>query len=385
MDITGLLQVLLALLVGGGCVYTLFAIFAVYDFFTKHNEDRAALPSFPVSVLKPLKGKDPELRENIVSFCSQDYPDYEVLLGVTDPDDEAQPVAEEIAATQKKGKVRVVISRDRHGANLKVSNVHGLAGAARHPLLAISDSDMRVEKDYLATIVREFLSHKNAGLVTCLYKISAPQSLGAALESLSLALDFAPSVLVARRLEGVTFGLGASLLVSKKALDEIGGFSAMADYLADDYQLGNRIWKKGYRIILSRYVLEDVVGKISVTGHILHQLRWARTYRASRPKGYLGYGITHVVPLSLLFLMLHGPTASSLSLVGAVLTLRFLLAFAIYRTVVRRKEWLKWLAILPLRDVTSFLIWCWSFSGRQVYWRGRYFRVLKGGKIVSEG
>jgi ceramide glucosyltransferase len=385
VDITGLLQLLLALLVAGGCIYTVFAIFAVHEFFTKRNGDKAAIPSVPVSVLKPLKGKDPALRENILRFCSQDYPDYEVLLGVTEPDDEALPVAEEIAASQKKGKVRVIVSTDRPGPNLKVSNMQGLEKAAMHPLLAVSDSDMRVDKDYLATIVREFLRHENTGLVTCLYKIPAPESLGAALESLAVALDFIPSVLVARRLEGVTFGLGASLLVSKKTIDEMGGFSDVADYLADDYQVGNRIWKKGYRIVLSQYVLEDVVGKMSVSGHMLHQLRWARTYRASRPKGYLGYGITHVLPLSLLFLVLHGPAVSSLSLVGAVLLLRFLLAFAIYGKVIRNKEWLKWLAIVPLRDVASFLIWCWSFSGRKVYWRGRYFKVLKGGKIASEG
>jgi ceramide glucosyltransferase len=375
----------LALLVGGGCIYTLFAIFAVYDFFTRENEDNEEIPSFPVSVLKPLKGKDPELRENILSFCSQDYPDYEVLLGFTDPDDEALTVAEEIAASQKKGKVRVIISSDRPGANRKVSNIQGLAEAARHPMLALSDSDMRVDKHYLRTIVREFLNHENTGLVTCLYKIAVPESLGAALESLSLAVDFIPSVLVARRLEGVTFGLGASLLVSKKALDDMGGFSVLADYLADDYQLGNRICKEGYRIVLSRYVIEDVVGKLSVTGHVLHQLRWARTYRVSRPKGYMGYGITHVLPLSLLFLLLHGPAAFSLTLVGAVLALRCLLAFLMYRKVLRRRKWLKWLPLLPLRDVSSFLIWCWSFSGRRVYWRGRYFRVLRGGKIVSDG
>ncbi|HUH65268.1 MAG TPA: glycosyltransferase, partial [Syntrophales bacterium] len=196
-------------------------------------------------------------------------------------------------------------------------------------------------------------------------------------------LDFIPSVLVARRLEGVTFGLGASILVSKKALDEIGGLSVIADYLADDYQIGNRIWKKGYKIILSRYVLEDVVGNMSLTGHLVHQLRWARTYRASRPKGYLGYGITHVLPSALVFLAWYGPTVSSLALVGGVLFLRSLLAFIIYKKVIAEKKWLRWLILLPIKDMLSFFIWCWSFLGRKVYWRGRYYRLLKGGKIVS--
>jgi ceramide glucosyltransferase len=364
-------------------MYTLFAIYASHEFFTGENGDNKEKRSCPVSLLKPLKGKDPGLRDNILSFCSQDYPEYEVLLGFTDPADEAIPLAEEIAASQKKGKVRVIIRSDLPGVNRKVPNIQGLTEAATHPLLAVSDSDMRVDKDYLKTVVREFLDKEDTGLVTCLYKITAPESLGAALESLSQALDFIPSVLVARRLEGVTFGLGASLLLSRKALDEIGGFSSVADYLADDYQIGNRIWKKGHKIILSHYVLEDVVGKMSVKRHILHQLRWARTYRASRPKGYLGYGITHVLPLSLLFLILHGPAVSALALVGAVLVLRLFLGFIIYRKVIGHRKWLKWLPLLPFRDVASFLIWCWSFSGRKVSWRGRCFRVLRGGKIVA--
>lgn len=380
-----LLQIVLIPLVLGGCIYTLFSIFCVSEFFGPKQRDTAEMAPLPVSILKPLKGKDPELKENILSFCTQDYPEYEVLLGFTDPEDEAITEAEEIASSRKNRNVRIVISQNRPGVNQKVSNMQGLVEAARYPLVALSDSDMRVDKYYLAKIVEEFLSHENIGLVTSLYKISSPRSLGAALESLSLALDFIPSVLVARRLEGVTFGLGASMLVSKEALDEMGGFPVISDYLADDYQIGYRIWEKGYKIILSRYVLEDVVGNMTMTGLLVHQLRWARTYRASRPKGYLGYGITHVLPLSLIFLFFHGPTVSSLSLVGSVLALRMLLAFIIYKKVIGRRKWLRWLVLLPIKDFLSFLIWCWSFLGRKVYWRGKYYRILKGGKIVPDG
>jgi ceramide glucosyltransferase len=380
---TELLHIVLIVLVVTGCMYTLLSIFCVSEFFKPKNRDTSEISLIPVSVLKPLKGRDPDFKENILSFCGQEYPEYEVLLGFTDPEDEAIAEAEEIVSSQKNHKVRIVISQSRPGVNQKVSNMQGLVEAARYPLVALSDSDMRVDKDFLGKIVRDFLSHENVGLVTSLYKISSPRSLGAALESLSLLLDFIPSVLVARRLEGMTFGLGASILVSKKALDEIGGLSVIADYLADDYQIGNRIWKKGHKIILSRYVLEDVVGNMSLTGHLVHQLRWARTYRASRPKGYLGYGITHVLTFALVFLAWYGPTVYSLALVGGVLFLRSLLAFVIYKKVIAEKKWLRWLVLLPIKDMLSFFIWCWSFLGRKVYWRGRYYRLLKGGKIVS--
>jgi hypothetical protein len=144
---------------------------------------------------------------------------------------------------------------------------------------------------------------------------------GAILESLTIAVDLVPSVLVARFLEGITFGLGPSMLLSRKALEEIGGFSAVADYLAEDYQIGNLLWKKGYRNILSSHVIENVVGRMSIPDYVLHQLRWARTYKACRPKGFLGYGITHILPFSLLLLLLPGnrrdhpfPSRRSLSL-----------------------------------------------------------------------
>ncbi len=372
------------LFVAGGCVYTLLALFCVLEFFRTTCRATSEVSPAPVSILKPIKGRDPELKENILSFCDQDYPDYEILLGFTDQADDALPIAEEIVSSRKDGRVRIVISRNLPGVNLKVANMQGLLEAARHPLVAVSDSDMRVGKGYLRKIVGEMSSRENVGVVTSLYSIPSPRSLGAVLESLSVALDFIPSVLVARKLEGVTFGLGASLLVPKKALDDIGGFSTVSDYLADDYQIGNRIWAKGYHIVLSKYVIEDIVGDMSVAGHLLHQLRWARTYRASRPKGYLGYGITHVFPMSLALLVLH-PSFSSFAIVAVSLLLRTIVAVAVYKRVIRKPAWLRWLCLLPIRDVLSFLIWCWSFTGKKVYWRGKFYRIVNGGKIVEDG
>lgn len=377
------------MLVASSAIYSIFALYCIIDFFRPEKKELREIPDMPISILKPLSGKDPELHENIRSFCSQDYPEYEVLLGVSDLGDAALTVVGapgEVtdfgrSALQRRPVVKVIVSEKSLGTNRKVSNLHGLAEAAAYPLLAISDSDMRVDASYLKHIAGEYFSTKDTGLVTSLYKISNPLSAGAAFESLAMALDLIPSVLVARRLEGVTFGLGASMLLSREALYAIGGFTAIADYLADDYQIGNRLWEKGYTIILSRYVLEDMAGPMSIAAHLKHQIRWARTYRACRPGGFSGYGITYIFPISCLLYIQQGPTILSLTALCTALGLRLLTAFVIFRRVIFSRKWLRWLIILPLKDILGFSIWILSFFGSAVSWRGSRYEILKGGKI----
>ena len=378
------ITIIVTLLILSGALYSLVSLLCSVEFFRQKRQGGQETPTLPVSIIKPLKGADPGLRENLQSFCSQDYPDYEILLGFVDPNDDAITLAKEVAASRRDCDIRTVINQSDQGANPKVSNLKGLIRAARYPMVAISDGDMRVTPSYLKSIVREYQSGEKVGLVTSLYTIPNPASLGAALESLSIALDFIPSVLVAKRLEGVTFGLGASMLLSKEALEEIGGLSSIADYLADDYQIGNKLWKKGYTIVLSDYVMEDVVGRMSLTDYLTHQIRWARTYRACRPKGFLGYGITHMLPYSVFLLMLQSPTLFSLSILCGVLALRLCIAIVLYRKAIRTKKWLRWLVLIPVKDLLSFGIWLWSFSGRKVFWRGRCFEITKGGRIKEQ-
>jgi len=378
IDSIGAILILLILCAGG---YHLFSLYCVWKFFRKEGSQMSLPPHIPVSIIKPLKGIEPGLGGNLMSFCEQDYPEYEVLLGFSDSADEAIPRVNGMVATLADCNVRTVIGTGRPGVNRKVANLEGLAESARHPMIAISDSDMRVDRSYLGRCMEEYFSARNVGLVTSLYKISKPESVGAALESLTIALDFIPSVLVARRLEGVTFGLGASLVISKKALEEIGGFAAIGDYLADDYQLGNRLWKRGYSIVLSRYVIENVAGPMSIGDYWRHQLRWARTYRASRPKGFAGYGITHMVPFSLLLVIADGPTALSLSVLGAAVLVRYSLAYVLQRKVIHSRQWLKWLVLVPIKDILGFGIWIWSFTSRKVRWRGNEYLILKDGKL----
>jgi ceramide glucosyltransferase len=379
-----ILSLLLALLVIAGSAYSLLSLFCVLAFFRKgEGEKRPSLgDDLPgVSILKPIKGIDPSCAENLASFCAQDYPRYEVLFGFRETDDPAIPLVRSMVDAAACD-ARIIVKREGAGSNEKVLNLAALAAASQYPILALSDSDMVADRDYLGRIVAEFRGGAHTGIVTSLYKISNPSSLGSALESLAIALDFIPSVLVARRLEGITFGLGASILVSKKALTDIGGLETVADYLADDYQLGFRLWRKGYRNILSRHVIENRVGPMTIAAHLVHQLRWARTYRASRPKGFIGYGVTHILPFALLLVCI-APTPASACLLGVVLALRYALALVVQRKVIAAAEWRKWLLLLPLRDIIALFIWLLSFAGSTVTWRGRAYRIIGGGRMVK--
>ena len=380
-----ILSILFLSLIILACLYNIFSLLCVVDFFRGNGRDesdpgwKAEFPA--VSVLKAIKGLDPRCAENLSGFCVQDYPHYEVLFGFRDHDDPAIPVAGAIAASASCS-ARVVIEESGSGTNQKVLNLKTLADSSRYPLLALSDSDMAVDTYYLRRIVSEFRNGGKTGIVTSLYKISRPSSVGSALESLNIALDFIPSVLVARRLEGVTFGLGASILVSREALREIGGFESIADFLADDYQIGYRLSRKGYKNIISRYVIENRVGSVSVTDHLVHQLRWARTYRASRPWGFLGYGITHAFAFAVLFFCLEPGLVSALT-AGSVLCVRYALALTVYRKVICTREWLRFLILLPLKDVLSFVVWLWSFAGAKVSWRGTSYRITPDGRMAK--
>ncbi len=377
-------SVLFVLAAGGG-FYTLFSLFCVIRAGTNHKPALSSPSSLgqglpPVSILKPLRGADYGLKENLASFCRQDYPGYEVLLGLRSEEDGAYGIAREIERMFPE-KVRVVAGYEDLGANGKVSNLYRLSQSARHDLLAISDSDMKVDGGYLKTIVSEYIENENTGLVTSLYRISKPVSAGAAFESLSIALDFIPSVFVARVVErGINFGLGASMLFSRERFQETGGFRAIADYLADDYQVGHRLSAKGYKVVLSRYVMEDMEGPMRFWDYIRHQLRWARTYRVSRPKGYVGYGITHFFAYCL-FLSFFWPGALAFSALALAFFLRVLGGIAVNRRFIGRAGWSLWLFLLPVKDLLSFAIWLFSFAGRKVGWRGDVYLVTGTGEL----
>jgi ceramide glucosyltransferase len=336
------------------------------------------LPS--VSILKPLKGTDPEMYENFRSHCLQDYSDYEIIFGISDPDDPAVDLVERLKEEFPQHNIRLVHCPTSLGANTKVSNLSQMLAHARHEYIVVNDSDIRVPSDYLSRVVGP-LADPKVGMVTCLYRGVAASTLGSRLESLGISTDFCAGVLVARQLEGIKFGLGSTLAFRRETLQAIGGFEVLADYLADDYQLGYRIAALGLKIELSGVVVESFLPQYTIRGFIDHQLRWARTVRDSRYWGYLGLGATFGLFWAILAVILAHGASWAWVLLTATVAMRLAVGLGVGQGILHDIQVLQLLAWLPLRDALAFLVWVGSFAGHTVIWRGTSY-TLKRGKLA---
>jgi ceramide glucosyltransferase len=335
----------------------------------------AMLP--PISVLKPLKGIDPEMYQSLRTHCLQDYPAYEIICGVSDDRDPAIALVERLKNEFSQLDIRLLICRERLGANVKVSNLAQMARAARHEILIVNDGDIRVPPDYLRRVTSPLVDPE-IGMVTCLYRgVSAP-TLGSRLESLGIATDFCPGVLVARQIEGVEFGLGSTMALRRRDLAAIGGFESFADYLADDYELGNRISRLGLRVNLSEAVVETFLPSYSLAQYFRHQLRWGRTVRDSRFGGYLGLGLTFGLPWALLALILSRGAAWAWLLLVAVTIARTAVAVLVGKRVLRDEQVVPSLLLIPVRDCIALFVWFASFTGHTIAWSGESFKLEKG-------
>lgn len=339
----------------------------------------APLP--PLSILKPLKGTDPEMYESFRSQCLQDYPKYEIIFGVSEPEDPAIALVERLKSEFPECAIRLVICRENLGANTKVSNLIQMLRAARYDHLIVSDSDIRVPPDYLQRVAAP-LADPKVGLVTCLYRGVAGSSVWSRLESLAISTDFCPGVLVARQIEGVKFGLGATMAFRRRDLQAIGGFEALADYLADDYQLGQRISALGLRVEIPDVVVETFLPRYTFRGFFSHQLRWARTIRDSRFSGYVGMGITYGLAWAVVTLILAAGAAWAWGLLAVTAAMRVAVALSVGKGVLEDRNVARWLLLLPLRDVVAVIVWLVSFAGHTVTWRGERFR-LRDGKLIG--
>jgi ceramide glucosyltransferase len=329
----------------------------------------------PVSILKPLKGTDPEMYESFRSHCQQDYPQYEILFGVSESTDPAAALVERLQREFPRQPIRLVLCEKDLGVNGKVSSLVQLAAEAKYGILLVNDSDIRVSPDYLRTVIAE-LHSPNAGLVTCLYRGVPAKTLASRLESLGISTDFVPGVLAAKQIEGgLHFGLGSTLAFRRKDLEAIGGFEAIVDYLADDYELGKRIAEQGLKVVLSNSVVETFLPAYGFSGFFSHQLRWARTIRVSRPGGYAGLLLTYTLPWATLCLLLaHGATWAW-GLLATALLLRITMAWASAISVLKDEEAVRWLWLLPLRDFLAPLVWIAGIFGRKIVWRGEEFEL----------
>ena len=380
-----------------GMGYFLAALVAARVFLASR---RAPLATFTpgVSILKSLKGLDPEMLAAFRSHCRQTYAgEFEMLFGVSSPDDPAVAAVEQLQREFPERSIRLIECPLRLGTNGKVSTLAQLVPQARYDILLVNDSDITVGPRYLERVTAQFATDglrdgKNAdgksapvGLVTALYRGRSHGTLASRLESLGIAADFMPSVLLSRMIEGgLNYGLGSTLAVRREALDKIGGFSALVDHLADDYELGARVAKAGYRVALSADVVETSVPAYDWQGFVDHQLRWFRTVRDARPWGYAGLVFTHGLAWAMLNLVASGLSPVSVWLLVLSFFLRLTLAMTVGAEVLADHEVLPNLWLLPLRDAVAMGLWAAGFAGNTIVWRGERFTV-SGGLLRKAG
>jgi len=335
----------------------------------------------PISILKPLRGMDPDIDVALRSHCQQDYPDYEIIFGVSDPDDPAIAEVERLTEEYPSHPIKLVVCDRVLGGNMKMSTLAQMLPYARYEHLLVNDSDIRVEPDYLRRIVAP-LADPHSGLVTTLYRGIPDDTLPSRLEALGISTDFCGGVLSAIELEGGPhFGLGSTLMFRRKNLQEIGGFEALLNYLADDFELGKRISALGLRNSLSDVVVETHIHAYSWRDFFDHQLRWARSVRDSRSWGYVGVGLTFGLPWALLLLAMARAAVWVWPIFASVLFLRFLLAVVVGANVAGDRRVLPWLWAVPLRDLCALVVWMAGFAGHTVVWRGQRF-LLKDGRLT---
>ena len=386
-------EVLTTVMAVAGMVYFLAAIVAARLFVASR---RAPLPAFTpgVSLLKSLKGIDPGMVVAFRSHCRQDYAgNFESLFGVSSLEDPAVAAVEQLQREFPDTDIRLVECTARLGANGKVSNLAQLAPQARYDYLLVNDSDITVGPHYLQRVMAHFAppadihsgvvgkASKQVGLVTALYRGRAHATLASRFEALGIATDFQAGVLLSRMLEGgLSYGLGSTLAVKREALERIGGFQTLVDHLADDYELGARVAKSGYRIALSAEVVETSVPAYTWQGFIEHQLRWGRTVRDASPSGYAGLVFTHGLGWAVLNLVASGLSPLSLWLLGLSFFLRLTLAMTVGAEVLGDHQVLPNLWLLPLRDIVAMGLWVAAFAGNTIVWRGERF-VVQDGKL----
>jgi ceramide glucosyltransferase len=331
-----------------------------------------------VTILKPLKGTDPYIWENFCSHCEQDYPEYQLVFGVSEPDDGAIGAVQRLKERYPDLQIDLVVCERKLGTNTKVSNLVQMLAGARHPILLVNDSDIRVPRHYLRKVVAR-LNDDRVGLVTCLYRGIASKTLGSRLEALGIVTDFVPGVLSARLLEnGLRFGLGSTLAFRRSDLEAVGGFEGFLDYLADDYELGRRIAALGKRVELSEVVVDTFLPAYSMRGFIEHQIRWSRTIRDVRRWGYLGVSLTFGLAWGMLTLALTHGAGWAWLLVAITAAARAVVAIMCARAVLHDETSLHDLYLLPARDLIAPLLWALSFAGNRISWRGDLFYLKQG-------
>ena len=368
----------------GPVIFAALYSVAAFACGARYGRSRPSLSesSPPVTILKPLRGDDGQLYENLASFCRQDYPSFEIVFGVRDRHDPAIVVVDRLIQDFPALELKLVIDDRTIGTNLKVSNLANLLRRAKHDMLIVVDSDMRVGPGYIRAVVGP-LAEPHVGLVTCLYRGVAPSGVASTLGAMFINEWFFLAALVGTHVEPLRHAFGATIACRRETLGAIGGFQAVADHLADDYMLGRLVSRLGLRVVLVPYLVDNIITESNVRSLLVHELRWARTFRTLRPLPYFCSLFTFGIPLSLLWLVVSMGGSLAGIATAAHVGLRCVGRMALSRSLGRHLRWSDtWL--VPVRDVLSFLVGIVSFLGRTVRWNDAEFRVRPDGRLERE-
>lgn len=362
-------------------VYWLAALAAV-ALYRRPRSAPSGLTS-PVTILKPLRGDDGQLYQNLRSFCRQDYRDFEIVFGVHHLHDPAVAVVERLRREFPGLELKLVADSRTIGTNRKVSNLANLVRHAKHDTLIVADSDMRVDPGYVRAVVGP-LEDPRVGLVTCLYRGVAPRGIASQLGAMFINEWFLPAALVGTHVERLRHAFGATIACRRDTLRSVGGFEAIADQLADDYMLGWLVSGLGLRVVLVPYVVENVVTERNLRTLLVHELRWARTFRTLRPVTYCCSLLTYGIPLSVLWLAASGGSRPACVATALHVGLRIVGRLGLHRALGQPAPWSgTWL--VPIRDVVSFVVGIVSFLGRTVRWHDEPFHVHRDGRLERRG
>jgi ceramide glucosyltransferase len=378
--VLSVLRLAVLVLAAGPLVYYLLSLFCTIEYFSGLRRLPPRDDSFapPVSILKPVRGVDPGAYDNFASYCRLDYPQYELVFAMADPHDPVIPVIQKLQKDFPDRSIRFVTDVPRVGENNKVNSLCRLVKEARHELLVMTDSDVRVARDYLREVVAPFADRRVGG-VTSFYRCAGGGTLAADLDMLGMCMDSVPSAVVARRLEGkVQFAFGWTMATTKDRLSEIGGWETMANHHSDDFELGNRIASKGHRVELMREPVWMVFPQERFGEFLRHELRWAIGLRNVRPAGYAGMIFTHGLPwavLAVIVAVASGWTWTAAAFVVAYFALRVGSAYAAGVWGLQDRDIASKLWLAPIRDAISAAVWFAGFFTNRIRWRGLEYRV----------
>ena len=366
-------------------IYYGIALFSGWRFFNRSGDVPGAGPAFtpPVSILKPVRGLDPDAYENFASFCRQDYPVYEIVFCVGDRSDPVLPVLEKVIADFPQQDIRVLFGSGRVATNDKVAKLARLSKEAKYEFLVINDSDVRAEPEYLRTIVAP-LADSKVGAVTCFYVPTDEKTVVQKLQTIGMYSDFYPGIVVAWQLDGVKFALGPTIATSRARLTEFGGYETIENRPADDLLVGRLIAEQGHEVRLLPYSVLTVADFQSLRDLFLKRLRWIVVMRHMRPWGHLGLIFTWGLPWSLFAAAIAPNPYVAGAFLAAYLVVRVTMTLQV--ALLGLKQRVPWLglAFIPVWDAMAFVIWLTSFTRSTIRWRDRDY-YIRHGELVPVG